>query len=97
MSTKVIHVARTGVLVNCVVFLAKLFLEIGEVLHDRGTVTNVALAHAFLLCGILLWFGVLDGVFRLYSRVFAKRMDVGIAGFDVHADLEVLGGVLGQL
>ena len=94
---KLIEVARTSELIKCVVFLAELLFKISEVLHYRGTVTDIALTHALLLNGILLALSIPNRVFRLDSCFFAKRMKLGIAGLDVHADLKTFGGVLAHL
>jgi len=62
VGAELVKVACAGELIEGVVLLAQLLLKIGEVLHDCGAVTDVAIAHTFLLCGILLRLRVLNSV-----------------------------------
>jgi len=72
---------RTFELVKIVVWLLEFSLKEGEVLDDGSTVTDVRLAHAFLLSGILLCFHVLHDVLVCVDSLFFEKLkDFSIQG-----------------
>ena len=87
MSSELVEDSGTRVLVQCVILLLQLFLEEGEVLHDGGTVTDVALAHSFLLSCIFVALSVLDSIVGRDGHILAKASKLRIARVHVNANL----------
>ena len=75
LSSKVVHFASARILSNCLAisFIQLLFKE-GEVFHYGGAVADIALAHAFHLCGVLLTLIIFDYIFCLHHLVAAEIM-----------------------
>ena len=78
-------------LIHSMVSFAQLYLQEGEVLHDCGTVSDVARSHTCLLSGILLAFGVFDSVLSANGHVLAQAVQLGVACAHVHAHFEAIG------
>ena len=75
LSSKVVHLASARVLSNCLaISFIQLFFKESEVFHYGGAVADIALAHAFHLCGALLTLIILDYIFCFHREVAAEIM-----------------------
>ncbi len=75
---KLVHRASASILIEGVL-TAQLVLELGEVLHDGGTVADICISHTLHLGRILLDLCVSDGVFGIDSDSLADSVKMRVA------------------
>jgi len=96
MRTKLVEIASTLKLIQSMIILAELLLKVSKILKDGRAVTDVALSHTFLLSGILFSLCVPDRTFIFHCHIFEKRMQICIAGINMHTNLCSCVGKLTQ-
>lgn len=97
VGAKLVKDASARKFVKRMVRLAQLFLKEGEVLHDRGAVTNVARVHACHLGSILGTLRVFDRVVGFDSRGATNAMVFSVASLNMNTHLHTRVGILDKL
>lgn len=85
LGTDFVEGSGSGELVDAMVWLAKLFLEVGEVFHDCSCINDIASAHAVHLCLVLGGLSSLDNILGTNDLALAESMHISVARFEMHA------------